>query len=493
MFLGASRLERAIDWGLLLSTEPLRRVPVDIGMAQERRASTLLQARRTRRGMLFGSLLAPVALVACGDESSTRQFAGGPQTPGTEETPASPSVSGETGSPTAVPTQMPIAQLLAPRGTAPYVDISGGDRLSVIDIVSGIQTEAWSNPDRAIWATAATPNGERIALLTAPKGASSGWSIDFVAPDGEPIGRVELGARSGTPEYQPDAVVAGRGGLAWIGESSSVAVGVPSGGLLQVYSDGSKVRLLSASSAKRPAAVAVTSDGGTIAYIDQPTGSDGSGIYAGSMKAKPIDPVVVLPADRSGNRYAHELAWIDSGDRVATVIEREELGQPQGDLFYVDTTTGTPTLAWTSPAGRDVWSVESFTVSDDGVVIAFVTNSRNSTTRKPSSVWLMQIGGAAIERFELPVELAGSNLVFSPDGLAIGGMVRSDEGEIHPNAAYLVTPNGKVVERYFEATAATPVASPDASPEGSPIASPVASPVASPMANPSPEAVTELA
>ena len=198
--------------------------------------------------------------------------------------------------------------------------------------------------------------------------------------------------------------------MTWIGGSASVAVALPSGGLQQVFVDGSQVKLLPASAAKRPAAVAVTPDGGTIAYVDQPSGSEGSGIYAGSMKAKPIDPLVILPADRSGNRYAHEIGWIDAGGRVATVIEREELGTPQGDLFYIDTPSGRPTLAWTSPSGREVWSVASFAISDDGAVVTFLTNASNPATEKPSSVWLMQIDGERVGAFRAPCRAAGKSI-----------------------------------------------------------------------------------
>ncbi len=133
-----------------------------------------------------------------------------------------------------------------------------------------------------------------------------------------------------------------------------------------------------------------------------------AGSYAGSIKAKPIDPIVVLPADRSGNRYAHDLAWIPPGGRVVTIIDREELGNPQGDLFFVDTASGRPTLAWTSPAGQETWSVESFAVSDDGAVVTFLTNPSNPESRKSSSVWMLQVDGSALERFALPVELENS-------------------------------------------------------------------------------------
>ncbi len=440
------------------------------------------KTRFSRRALLASTVLATLSLAACGDESSTRQFAGGPLTVSPDDTPDAAGLDVHTGSPTAQPTQMPVAELLAPRGSSRYSVIAQPNRLLIVDIKSGAGEVIWSDPDRTIWAIASTPTGEQIAVLTAPSSRETGWSVDFLDFESTSLGQVELGSRRGTPSHQPDAVVGGRGGIAWIAGSASVAVALPSGGLQQVFIDGSQVKLLSASAAKRPAAVAVTSDAGTIAFVDQPSGSEGSGIFAGSMKAKPIDPIVILPADRSGNRYAHDLAWIDAGGRVATVIEREELGTPQGDLFYIDTATGKPTLAWTSPSGREVWSVASFAVADDGAVVTFLTNANNPATQKPSSVWLMQIDGSALERFELPVALQASRLVFSPEGVAVSGFVRAEEGAVGQGAVYLVTPTGEVIERYLEMREATPVASP--------IASPQASPAASPEASPSPRAVT---
>jgi hypothetical protein len=459
------------------------RIPVDIGMAEAGRVSALFSTRFSRRVLLATSGIATLALAACGDESSTRQFAGGPQTPGPNDTPSDPGQQGDPGSPTALPTQMPVAELLAPRGDARFAIVANKDNLTAVEVESGEGREIWSNSDRTVWAVATTPSAEHLALLSAPNDVASGWSIDFIEADGTSIGHVDLGAHQGTPVHQPDAVAAGLGGLAWIGESTSVAVAIPSGGLQQVFADGSQVRLLAASSAKRPAAVAVTPDAGTIAFVDRPSGSQGSGIYAGSMKAKPIDPIVILPADRSGNRYAHDLAWIPTSNRVATIIERGELGNPQGDLFYVDAGTGTPTLAWTSPFGQDTWSVSSFSVSSDGMVVAFLTNPSDEATRKPSSVWVMQIDGGAIERFDLPVELDMSRIAFAHEGVAISGIVRSDGDGLGTGAVFLVSPNGEVVERYRESIEASPVASP--------VASPLASPVASPEASPSPRAVSE--
>lgn len=435
---------------------------------------------------MASSVLAVVTLAGCGEESNTRQFAGGPQTPRTEESPVATSASAPIGSPTAQPTQMPVADLLAPRGTTEFIPIVQEDRLALVNVLSGSSTDVWQDEAREIWGAATDAIGTRAAVLSAPAGEVTGWSVDFLEADGSALGHVEFGVRDGTPGTRPDAVAAGRGGITWIGETDSVAVSLPSGGLQQVYTDGSRVRLLSASGAKRPAAVAVTQDAGTIAYIDQPTGSAGSGIFAGSMKAKPIDPLVVLPVDRSGNRSARDLAWVPSSNRLATVIEGKAMGSPQGDLFFIDAANGRPTLAWTSPAGRETWSVDEFAFSADGQVVTFLTNPTNPESHKPSSVWVMQVDGTALERFELPVELRESRLAFSPVGVAVAGSVWSVPGEPPLGAVYRISPQGQVLPVYEETPPATPVASPQASPASSPVASPsgVASPLASPIASP---------
>jgi hypothetical protein len=430
---------------------------------------------------LAGSAVLTVA--ACGDESSNRQFAGGPRTPGANET-----ISGETspgqsvGSPTAVPTAMPVAELLATSGAATIVTVRRRHDITAIDVEEGAGIEIWSNPGRALWAAAIDPTGATVALLTSPAKSASSWAIDFVNIESGDVMTVELGNGPATPGNEPDSVAEGRGGIAWQPDSSNVAVALPTGGLWQVYPDGSQVKLVRAGVAKRPAAVAISADGGAITYVDQPSGSDGSGIWAGSMRAKPIDPIVVLPADRSGNRYAREVAWLQSGNRVATSIEREELGTPQGDLFFVDTHTGVPQLAWTSPPGRDVASVESFAISPDGRVVAFVTNPSRPGSGKPSSLWLMQIDGPTIERFDLPAELTESTIAFTPRGTVVAGLAGRHDEEEGLGVAYLLGPNGEISELYQE--------QPEATPEASPRATAVASPIASPVGSPSPVAST---
>ena len=447
------------------------------------RRSTLAQVC-TRRKLLLGAALPLLALSACGDESNERHFAGDPRTvqpdgnatePGTGTGPAE-------ASPTAVATVMSAGDLLDPRGTQAIAVVPLRHDLVAIDSESGSGTTIWQNPERSIWAAKADPASEFAAILTSERNAAADWTVEFVPIAGGEAVSVRVGEGSGGDGHRPDSVAGGRGGLDWLPDSSSIALSLPTGGLMQVYRDGSKVRLAKASAAKRPAEVAVTVDGSAIAYIEQPSGSEGTGIYAGSLRAKPIDPIVVLPADRSGNRYARQVGWIGASDRIATILEREELGRPQGDLFVIDTQSKVPHLAWTSPAGRDIASVESFAVSDDGLVTAFVTNPTSSGATKPSSVWVKQTDGPAIERFDLPVQLSDSRLSYAPNGLLVSGITGRTDEEDGFAAAFLLEPNGVVSLVYQQVPAATPVASP----QGSPVASPLASPQASPVGSPSP-------
>lgn len=450
----------------------------NVDMAQDGRATRTRSAYISRRTFLTLTGLSIFSLSACGDDSSNRQFAGGPQTAGPNGTGDSESATGiVSGSPTAVPTAMPVAEMLSTPGSVPTVTVRRRHDLTAIDVADGSGQVIWSDLGRAIWASAIDATGEMAAVLTSPAKSASEWTVDFVDTGSGASTTVVLGDRTGTPAHLPDSVAGGRGGIAWMPDSSSVAVALPTGGLWQVFPDGSQVKLLPAAAAKRPAALAVSQNGDTLAFVDQPSGSEGSGVYAGSMKAKPIDPIVVLPADRSGNRYARGVAWIPSGNRVATIIEREELGNPQGDLFYIDTHSGVPELGWTSPPGRDVASVESFAVSLDGQVIGFVTNPTRPGHGKPSSLWLMQVDGPTIERFDLPVALGESTVSFTDRGVVASGTTGQSDERDGIALAYLLETSGQVVELYREQTPATPAASPMVSPGTSPVASP--SPVAS--------------
>jgi hypothetical protein len=378
---------------------------------------------------------------------------------------------------------MATRDLLAPRGQDRIGIVPRQHELVVIGADPPAGRTIWADENRALWVAASDLTSTTVAALTSDANATD-WAVELISVEGGDVRRIPIGSSS-VQDHAPDVVAGGSGGLAWLPDSKSIVVSMPTGGLLQVFPDGSEVKLAKAVRAKRPAAVALSPDGEAIAFVEQPSGSEGSGVYAGSMLAKPIDPIVVLPPDRSGNRYARDVQWIGSSNRLATIIEREELGSPQGDLFTLDVQAGTPHLAWTSPSGRDTASVESFTVSPDGLVTAFITNPVREATGKTSSVWLMQTDGPSIERFDLPTILADSHLVFSPSGLIVTGVTgRHDEQEGFA-AGFLLAPNGQIDLLYEESPAATPVASPAGSPVGSPLASPVASP-----ASPSPEAVT---
>jgi hypothetical protein len=377
---------------------------------------------------------------------------------------------------------MPVSELLAARGTQSVAIQPLRHELILIEVPSGAGRTAWVDPQRALWSASVDPTSTQVALLTSSLDAAIDWSVDFLAIAGGIATPAVIGNQHREGEVRPDVVAGGRGGIAWLPDSSSVAVSMPTGGLLQVFPDGSDVRLAKASAAKRPAAIAVSQDGGAVAFVDQPSGSDGSGIMAGSLRAKPIDPIVVLPADRSGNRYAREVEWIGSTDQVATIIDREELGEPQGDLFSVDTRTKAPSLVWTSPAGRDIASVESFAIAPDGFVVAFLTNPSRTGGDKPSSLWLKQLNGPTIERFDLPIGLTETRIAFSPSGVVVTGLHGQSETSDGQVAAFLLQPNGEITVLYEQVAPATPVASPIASPIASPEASPEGSPFASPQA-----------
>lgn len=431
----------------------------------------------SRRRFLWLTGASLLVVAGCGDAADDRRFAGEPGTdlprndlPQTE-TPAVAS-----GSPTALPTSMPVAQLLGIRSESNTVLAARPHDVTAIDVETGEAWTVWSDPARLLWAFDLAPDGSKIALMTSVADTAGDLSLTFVNLDDGGSKTVGLGARFGTPSAQPDAVAGGTGGVAWLPDSASVAVALPTGGLVQVFPDGSQVRLLPSGSARRPGAVSISAEDGALAFVDQQQGDTGSGIYAGSMKAKPIDPVVLVPGDRSGNRYARDVQWVPPGGRVATIIDREELGSPQGDLFFIDAHTAVPELIWTSPRGRDTSSVRSFSVSPDGGVIAFVTSPVGDGAKSASALWVMQVDGPAIERFDLPVVLDETSVWFTSQGIAVTGVEGKSDGEPGMVHAYVLAPGGKLTASYVEQLPASPVASPVASPQASPVASPVASP-----------------
>ena len=77
------------------------------------------------------------------------------------------------------------------------------DRLTVVDIESGEGYDIWSDSDRTIWATASTPTGEQIAVLTAPSMTANGWSIEFLGSDRCVTWSGRAGRRRGTPSIYP--------------------------------------------------------------------------------------------------------------------------------------------------------------------------------------------------------------------------------------------------------------------------------------------------
>lgn len=450
-----------------------------------------VSARTSRRALLGGLGATLAGLVACGDESSDRQFVGDPRTPTSSREEASPDVrTAATGSPTPMVTPLPTSQLLGARGTIDRVGLGSVHEFRIVDVQSGNSQVIWRDENRILWAAELDPTGAIAAVLSSALDSESAFAVDFIDSGTAGGVRIVVGEQLASPAAIPDAVAGGDGGIAWIADRPEVVVALPTGGLLRVQPNGSIARVADPIVAKRPGAVSITSDATTVAWVDRPLAGGGTGIFGGSFRALPIDPVTLLPADRSGNRNARGVQWVPGDSRMVTIIEGEELGRPHGDLFVVDVHTSFPELLWASPPGPERASVEAFTVAPDGLVVAFSTNSNRQGSERPTSVLIKQLDGPSIERFELPLELTDMRLTFTIEGLAVTGFEGGDGAQL--GSAWLVTPDGDIESIYQDDGLATPiavdegtpVASPAASPGASPNASPLASPVASPRSSP---------
>jgi len=122
-------------------------------MNEPRLRSTMLGQICSRRMLLLSCGAGLLGLVGCADQASDRQFAGDLQTaePGASA-PALPTGGAEAGSPTAVPTPLPVSELLAPRGVLEQIIATRSQSVTVIDVTSGAARRVWQQTQRVIWA-----------------------------------------------------------------------------------------------------------------------------------------------------------------------------------------------------------------------------------------------------------------------------------------------------------------------------------------------------
>ncbi len=417
-------------------------------------------------------------LAACADDSSERQFAGDDQST------AAPSATSQP-IPTALPVASPQAlasplseeELFAPRGHGDLAALVLNGRVFLVR--SSLEEPASLPIDQRWkpWVADVSPDGDRVAVLVSLAASDTTWKVLIVEPDGSVSQTMRIAGDDATV-VASDVVTTGSGGLDWSPDGSRIAVALPTGGIYAADLDGAVVEMSPPRRVPRPGDLAWSNNGQAIAYTAQQDARSGAGIYVAPVAALPLDPVVLLKPDPTGNRSARDVTWTAGDDHVLAILERRETGGRGGDVLSVRSAGGQPEIIWSAGMLVGEGGAQEISLSPDGEVLAVLLAGPDG-----SMVELLQMSGTGTTMSELDARIERASIDWTAAGLlVVGGEQSEDQGAV-PFAA-LIGVQGEVSRLE---PAATPIASPQAigSPAASPLASPVAvSPVASPAGTP---------
>lgn len=425
--------------------------------------------------------IAAAVLVGCvAEENDGREFANNPRPSTSVPLPTSPSLDAAAGaglpsiaSPIAAPVATPIdpVALLDVRGGPNRLFFRLGREVWTLRAGDGKARRVWSPAEETTLVDhAASPNGQRVAVLVAePDGASSG--VVILDADGRELGRAEgfdrlVGAAS--PRARS---------IDWSPQGDRLLVAFAPGGVVALDAeDASEPTLLyDATVVASPGGVAWSPTGEAIAFL-APSGGDGpASLYVARTAPTPTPPELLFDAAGSGRSVAG-LSWSPDGREVVfTLLATPGSPNTGADLWRIGVDgTERQVVAGAGAVGFPGAQIDAVAHAPDGDALAFTIVVPGEEGLRFNSLWLKERSEAARSvDLSAPAGEAIVALWWTDAGLVFQTIPEVDfaageEGETV--ALYRATVPGEAPVRLFAGSvnaSATPVES-----EGSPEADP---------------------
>jgi dipeptidyl aminopeptidase/acylaminoacyl peptidase len=386
-------------------------------------------------------------------------------------------------SPVASPAATPVdpAALLRSRGAPGRLYFRSGDELWTIAADGADPARVFRPaPDEAIAAVAASPDGDRVAVLTTGDPAAE-RSVSVVVLDA--TGKVLSRSRA-LEQSLGGAEGLSVGSLDWSPQGDRLLISSPSGGLVALPAGGGDGDVIfDASEAMAPGHAAWSPTGEAIAFLAPSGGERPADLFLVRTVPSPSAPEVLVDVATTG-RSVGDLAWTPDGRDILYTLGGAGVGAA-ADLWRIATDGSERRVVVSAGSAVPVGRIALIAPSPDGEAVAYTVSVPGEEGPRFHSLWVRSLGSEAAPPVRLSV----------PDGETVGelwwtdaGVVFRTEPETSPGAAtsptdvalYRASPNGAPTLLFdgSEATPASPAASPSAEPDvtaggASPVASPV--------------------
>jgi hypothetical protein len=286
----------------------------------------------------------------------------------------------------------------------------------------------------------------------------------------------------------------GRDVVDWSPQANRLLVALAGGGVIDVPLDGTPALLLRPDQAPAPLDAAWSPAGDAVAFVGQPAGASGAGLYVADTTKTPVQVKAIVAAPSGIGPSVVAMAWHPNG-RSLLFTRTGPSNDPRlgGDLFQVPPSGGTPRLVAAAGRAGPVSGIVDFAPSPDGRAVAFVVALPGDPLPEFHSLWVQQIGTPSALRLTVPPGTSVVNVWWTAAGLvweAVPGTAVQPREPAAPRALTHYLSTGIETRAVYQAQppatpVASPVGSPVASPVGSPAPSPAGSPAATPQASPS--------
>lgn len=413
-----------------------------------------------------------VGLAACSAEEEP-----GPRFANDPAATSDPTAFGSAAAAAATPTTRPFASPVAPavdpadllrsRGAPGRLYFRSGGELWTIG-ADGSAPAPVLRParDETITAVAASPDGDRVAVLLG-KAGPAGETASIVVLDAAG----EVRSRGGSFDPGPaGGEGAAESSIDWSPQGDRLLVSSAAGGILALPAGGGDAEiLLAGSDSMAPGDAAWSPTGEAVAFLAPAGGERPADLFLARTVPAPGTPEALVEASTAG-RSVTELAWTPDGrDLLYTLAGAPDGAVAAGDLWRIATDGSDRRVVVSAGSAVPVGRIALIAPSPDGDAVAYTVMVPGDAGQRFHSLWIRSLGSAPTPpvRLSAPAGESVSELWWTDGGLVF--RTEPDptlDGSTDETAfsLYRASATGEPTPLYRGSAA--PAGSPEASPTG---------------------------
>lgn len=361
------------------------------------------------------------AIGGCAEERDERRFANDPVATNELPTAAAPATPAVRPSPTRPASPVAWTDLLRARGAPSRFYFRSGRELWTLAGDESPRRVLAPPTGSELRAVAASPNGDRVAVLLAERNQADERTtllvLDAAGRELQRVDRLE-GVLDQAPD-RPSGDEPRARSLDWAPQGGQLLVAFAPGGLVAVPTVGSgePTLVVGPDRASAPAEAAWAPTGEAVAFLDPVGGGSPANLFLAKTAPSPSPPEPLLATIPAGRTIA-ELAWLPNGTAIL-YAEAAAPGGPAtaGDLWRVPVVGGPAAVVASAGSAAPVGEIKHVAPSSDGRAVAYTVTVPDADGPRFHSLWVQELGQGRRLLIEIPPGRAVTDLWWTTAGL----------------------------------------------------------------------------